>query len=69
MKFKTLKSYNAWVITHTGVVILASCLIIRPDLNKQIILYTGYGALFHLVLVLVLNPLKAIFETSVWLKK
>ncbi|MBW8308501.1 MAG: ferric reductase-like transmembrane domain-containing protein [Candidatus Paracaedibacteraceae bacterium] len=69
MKFKFLKSYNAWIITHAGVIILAGCLILRPDLKNQLILYTGYGALFHLVLVLALNPLKSIFATSVLLKK
>lgn len=69
MKRSSLKQWNAWIVTHIGVGVLAVWLGMRPELYKDIIFYSGYAALFHLVLVLTLNPLKALIETSVFLKK
>lgn len=69
MKPKLINLPNAWIITHVGVAILALYLMIRPEMHKDITLYSGYSALFHLILILSLNPLKSLFETSVFLKK
>lgn len=60
---------NAWTVTHIGVAIFALYLGIKPESYKDIIHYSGYAALFHLVLVLALNPLRVLFETSIFLKK
>lgn len=66
---KVFKNYTGWILTHGGLLPMATILLIKPQYYQPILVYSGYIAVGFLVMILLLNPLKHFFPTKIFLKK
>jgi sulfoxide reductase heme-binding subunit YedZ len=59
-----IKNYGTWILTHIPLLIGLFMLLYLPGSAKTVLVYAGYTAVFFLIFVLVLNPLRAWFPAS-----